>query len=349
MTWVIAGTMIATTAYGTNQAGEASDDALAAQQQGTDQQIALAERQYSDARQDTRVGREVGDSALAALGMLMGIRRPPSQNGVNSARDRVNSLESEYEEAKKRRHEYPDGSAQAHWWESKMEQIKGKMDAARVDLRRVQSEYRMASQFSGGQTDENGLFAVPDINALSEGVDMPKIDDFLSGVGKGLVESDFYQFQLKQGRDALDNFLSSRGTAYGGNAMRAAIEYGQDYASSKGMELYNVKREEAIDQYKMNLDRYNLQSTQRQQNINTLMGLAGQGQQATAMNLNAGQNYTTQVGNAVGRMTDATSNAAYYEGATNINAANQLANTGMTLWMYNDMTRRNSEQPRPGS
>ena len=363
MSWgyvAVGAATVVTGMMSSDQASDASRDAVNASSQATGAQLYEARRQFDLQREDSAPIRELGGQATSALSYLLGVRQPPSPERITTLESQLADLRSELSsmetggevtrEAPKTdlsglrydvntgRHYNVDGGSvdpnanprsQSGGYNINRQQLESEIQDISVQLDEARTDYQMAEQLSGGTME------VPDISMLMENVEMPQIDDFLNGIGKGLVESDFYQFELKQGREALDNFMTSRGSAYGGNAMRGAMEYGQDYATSKGMQLYDVKKNEAVDQYKMNLDKYNLQSKERQQQVGNLFTAAGYGQNAAAASAGAGQNYASQVGSATARHAQTVGNAAYTNAATNISAMNNAVNTGMTLWQYN--------------
>ncbi|WP_297923616.1 hypothetical protein, partial [uncultured Agitococcus sp.] len=96
---------------------------------------------------------------------------------------------------------------------------------------------------------------------------------------KGLAGGQFntnnpaYQFQLKQGQQALDRSSAARGMGYSGAQMKAAQEYGQGLASQQYDKEYNRATSEFGDYY------------------NRLASLSQGGQQATTSLQNAGSQY----------------------------------------------------------
>jgi len=83
-----------------------------------------------------------------------------------------------------------------------------------------------------------------------------------------VVNDPGYQFQLEQGRKALEGSASAHGGLYSGATLKALDRYGTDYGTTK---LDNV------------LNRYNT--------------LSGMGQTATGSTAQAGANYANQAGN----------------------------------------------------
>ena len=96
-----------------------------------------------------------------------------------------------------------------------------------------------------------------------------------------------YQFQLKQGQQALDRSAAARGMGYSGAQMKAAQEYGQGMASQQYDKEYNRASGEFGDYY------------------NRLAGLAQGGQQATTSLQNAGSQYAQNAGNTFANLSNA--------------------------------------------
>lgn len=94
-----------------------------------------------------------------------------------------------------------------------------------------------------------------------------------------LTQDPGYQFRLKEGLKAIDRTASARGGLLSGGALKAAAQYGQDYAS-----------QEYGNAYSRALDIYNAAVAREAAGYNRLSSLAGVGQ-TTAGNLStqAGQ------------------------------------------------------------
>lgn len=110
---------------------------------------------------------------------------------------------------------------------------------------------------------------------------------------KGLAGGKFdttnpaYQFQLKQGQQALDRSSAARGMGASGAQMKAAQQYGQGLASQEYDKQYNRALSEFGDYY------------------NRLASLASGGQQ-TAQSLGGmGNNYATGASNTLGNLSNA--------------------------------------------
>ena len=107
---------------------------------------------------------------------------------------------------------------------------------------------------------------------------------------KGLAGGQFntnnpaYQFQLKQGQQALDRSSAARGMGYSGAQMKAAQDYGQGMASQQYDKEYNRATSEFGDYY------------------NRLAGLSQGGQQAANTLGSQGSNYASGASNTLGSL-----------------------------------------------
>jgi uncharacterized protein YukE len=116
-------------------------------------------------------------------------------------------------------------------------------------------------------------------------------DSYLAS--KGLAGGQFdisnpaYQFQLKQGQQALDRSAAARGMGYSGAQMKAAQQFGQGLASQEYDKQYNRANSEFGDYY------------------NRLAGLSQGGQQAAGSMANAGSNYASNAGNTFANLSNA--------------------------------------------
>ena len=105
--------------------------------------------------------------------------------------------------------------------------------------------------------------------------------------GKFDTSNPAYQFQLKQGQQALDRSSAARGMGYSGAQMKAAQEYGQGLASQQYDKEYNRASGEFGDYY------------------NRLAGLAKGGEQAATALGNYGNQYATAGSNTLGNLSGA--------------------------------------------
>jgi len=116
-------------------------------------------------------------------------------------------------------------------------------------------------------------------------------DSYLAS--KGLTGGQFdtnnpaYQFQLKQGQQALDRSSAARGMGYSGAQMKGALQFGQGLASQEYDKQYNRASGEFGDYY------------------NRLAGLAQGGQQAAGSMAQAGGQYANNASNTFGNLSNA--------------------------------------------
>ena len=116
-------------------------------------------------------------------------------------------------------------------------------------------------------------------------------DSYLAS--KGLAGGQFdisnpaYQFQLKQGQQALDRSSAARGMGYSGAQMKGALQFGQGLASQQYDKEYNRASGEFGDYF------------------NRLAGLSQGGQQAAGSMAQAGSNYASNAGNTFANLSNA--------------------------------------------
>ena len=105
--------------------------------------------------------------------------------------------------------------------------------------------------------------------------------------GKFDTSNPAYQFQLKQGQQALDRSSAARGMGYSGAQMKASQEYGQGLASQEYDKQYNRASGEFGDYF------------------NRLAGLATGGQQVTSALSSAGGQYANNSSTTLGNLSNA--------------------------------------------
>jgi uncharacterized protein YukE len=151
-------------------------------------------------------------------------------------------------------------------------------------------------------------------------------DTYLKSVGlaggKFDTSNPAYQFQLKQGQQALDRSAAARGMGYSGAQMKAAQQFGQGLASQEYDKQYNRANSEFGDYY------------------NRLAGLSQGGQQAAGSMANAGSNYASNAGNTFANLSNAQTgilgqqaNARASAYATKANALNDTLGGLADLWL----------------
>ena len=145
----------------------------------------------------------------------------------------------------------------------------------------------------------------------------------LSG-GKFDTSNPAYQFQLKQGQQALDRSAAARGMGYSGAQMKASQQFGQGLASQEYDKQYARASGEFGDYF------------------NRLAGLSQGGQQAAGSMAQAGGQYANNASNTFGNLANAQSsilgqqaNARASGYAARANAVNQgLGNITDLYGMY---------------
>jgi hypothetical protein len=115
-----------------------------------------------------------------------------------------------------------------------------------------------------------------------------------------------YQFGLDQGQQALDRKASAAGGRFGGAQLKAASEYGTNYASTG----------------------YGAAYQRRQDRLNRLAALAGIGQTATQGSAMAGAGSANAISGLMSSQGDASAASSLYQGNIWGNAANQLGAMG---------------------
>ena len=145
----------------------------------------------------------------------------------------------------------------------------------------------------------------------------------LSG-GQFNTNNPAYQFQLKQGQQALDRSSAARGMGYSGAQMKAAQDYGQGMASQQYDKEYNRATSEFGDYY------------------NRLAGLSQGGQQAAGSMSQAGGQYAQNAGNTFANLSNAQTNILGQQAnarasgyAANANAINGGLNSLTNLYALN--------------
>ena len=157
-----------------------------------------------------------------------------------------------------------------------------------LELQREIWEKQQADQKPYLEQGAYGISRLGDLMKQGQGQLNNPFDSYLAS--KGLAGGKFdtnnpaYQFQLKQGQQALDRSSAARGMGYSGAQMKAAQESGQGMASQQYDKEYNRASGEFGDYY------------------NRLAGLAQGGQQATTSLQNAGNQYATGASNTLGSL-----------------------------------------------
>jgi hypothetical protein len=136
--------------------------------------------------------------------------------------------------------------------------------------------------------------------------------------GKFDTSNPAYQFQLKQGQQALDRSSAARGMGYSGAQMKASQEYGQGLASQQYDKEYNRASGEFGDYY------------------NRLAGLAQGGQQAAGSMAQAGGQFANNAGNTFANLSNAQSSILGQQ--ANARASGYTANANALSGGLNSLT-----------
>jgi len=154
-----------------------------------------------------------------------------------------------------------------------------------ADLQREQFDRQMELQ---APFREAGVRALGKLEGASE----------YTPFGMGQFQADpGYAFRLTEGQKALNASAAARGGLISGNALSAASRYGQEMGSQEYQNAFN---------------RY---QTERSARLNPLQSLAGVGQTSVNALGQAGQNYASGMGEALGASAQA--RASGYMGAAN--------------------------------
>jgi len=136
--------------------------------------------------------------------------------------------------------------------------------------------------------------------------------------GKFDTSNPAYQFQLKQGQQALDRSSAARGMGASGAQMKAAQEYGQGLASQQYDKEYNRASGEFGDYF------------------NRLAGLSQGGQQAAGSMAQAGGQYANNASNTFGNLSNAQTSILGQQ--ANARASGYAANANAITGGLNSLT-----------
>jgi len=157
-----------------------------------------------------------------------------------------------------------------------------------LELQRQIWEKQQADQKPYLEQGQYGIGRLGDLMKQGAGSLNNPFDSYLAS--KGLAGGKFdtnnpaYQFQLKQGQQALDRSAAARGMGASGAQMKAAQQYGQGLASQEYDKQYGRANSEFTDYY------------------NRLAGLSQGGQQAASTLGNYGNQYATSGSNTLGSL-----------------------------------------------
>lgn len=209
MPWIAAAGAVVAGALGANAAEESAE----ASAQATREATAENRRQYDITRSDTALSRSLGQGALYKLAQQFGL-------GVNN-QARIQQLE-------RSRSSLIDRLSRAE----RGQNLPGPESLAKYGFDSV-DDWMSAMRNRLNNVDRN-------IQNLSRPTS--------SGSGGGLYDNlkmdPGYEFRLSENEKALQRMQSAGGTRYGGGALKAALRYGQDYASNEFSNAVNRRNAE---------------------------------------------------------------------------------------------------------
>lgn len=290
MPWIVAAGAIVAGAMG----AKASKDAAKESSNATQDATAENSRQYDITRNDTALSRSVGQGALYKLAGEFGINSPTPID-----QEKLNSLKESQEKIKQRLSDARNGK-----------NIPGGNDLRTAGFDSPQEWY------SYWENRLNGINQKISSIQKTSLVQKPLAKD-AGGIYDNLEMDPGYDFRLSEGEKALQRMQSAGGTRYGGGALRAAVRYGQDYASNEFSNAVNRRNAE----------------------LGYLFSLAGFGQQGIATAGQAGQNAASNNSNIL--MQNAANQGAY--GIAGASAVNNAVQGGLqnyyTQQLLNDYNR----------
>jgi len=286
MPWIIAGGALISGALGSNSADKAAE----ASEKASSNAIALQNSQARQSRHDTALSRSVGQGALYELANTFGIGVP------NQAR--LNELE-------RKRTTYLDRIARAEQGQG----IPGDGDLKKFG-------YSSVEDWLGTLKGK-----LSDVDKKIQSMSRPTT----TGTGTRNLYSNLemdpgYEFRLGENEKALQRMQSAGGTRYGGGALKAALRYGQDYASSEFSNAVNRRNAE----------------------LGYLFSLAGFGQQGIATAGQAGGNAANNSGNILMQNAQLQGNAAM----TGASALNNAVQGGITNYYTHQLLKDYNRQPQ---
>ena len=330
MTWVAVGVGVAgaaTSAYGSNQAGKAAEDAAKGQADAANQSYAQQQALMRQQRQDSAPYRNSGYNALNQLNYLMGLGDP---NSTAKTQD------------------YFDPDKYAQWRIDRMketvaQEFKGKPQEKidRIIAKRTDKINKIAGDPAKAWADYNTRMANDPTLKNNAFWKSREGGDATGGSGSeyGFLQQRFnndvfekdpgYQFRMDEGNKAVQGSAAAQGGLLSGAAMKAMQKYSQGFASNEYGNAYN-------------------RFTGDQQNMyNRLAGIAGTGQQQ--MNQTAQMNQQG-LNDAAGYRNDAAAaRASGIVGANNARQSGygQIGNTLMDV-AANWNTNQRYQQPNGG-
>lgn len=312
MPWIIGGAILGSSLLGADAAGDAAD----IQAKGADKSLKLQERMFDETQDNLSPWLNSGQVALSELNTLMGLGGPGgsriSGSGFGSANIESDPRYLQILESLKSEQGFPQMGGNVSPQSLVMQAAKRALAPQRSDAElAAEARKRFLAQFPA--TDSNagssaGVGNDPRFGMLTRPFGMA---DF--------QESPAYQFNLEQGRRAIENAASKNKTLYAPQTLQDIGRYSQGVASN---EFQN-----AFSNYNTNLN--NIWSR--------LYAMSGSGQNAAAQLGGFGTTVAGNMGN------DITSGAAA-SAAGRVGSANAISGgvgQGINAYMMNQFLSRN--------
>lgn len=249
---------------------DAASSAADAQTQASQAAVAEQKRQYDTNRNDLAPYRQTGTAGLNKLAGLLGIG-PNGTQGTAAVPAGYGALTEAQWNAQNPQSSAPDQRYLQNYGFSGVQARRQAQNSAGANngYQQYLNNYNAshpavaATSGSGPSSDYGSLLKKFDQNDLNN----------------DLVYQNGLQFGLDQGTQAIENRARASGSSDSGSVLKALLQYGNDYATTKTNDAYN---------------RYTNDNT----NIyNKLAGISGIGQNATNAGVQAGANSTNNISN----------------------------------------------------
>ncbi|MBJ9964500.1 hypothetical protein [Burkholderia seminalis] len=180
------------------------------------------------------------------------------------------------------------------------------------------------------------------INPLKDALSNPMLTqqfsygDFNAPTAEQAAATPGYQFTLDQGLKSVQNGAAARGLGTSGAAMKGAANYATGLANSTYNDVFN----RALNTYNTNLGKaqstFQTNYNSAANNVNRLLGVVGNGQNAAATNGSLGAAAAGSIGNTL--MSGANASASGTVGAANAlsNGLSSIGNGAMTYGLLNN-------------
>lgn len=270
MPWISAGASLLGGLFGSDSAS----DAASAQAAGTAAATAEQKRQFDLTRSDYAPYRNIGSNALRRLGALYGVGDGGGSTSGGMSEEQIRQMLSP---------QYTTGGTQAAWTPTGPEGGGYWTDGTPSTVNQSGLDEAVRQRMGQG----------------TQGAPQTYNDEF----SQPIQMDPGYQFGLTQGQQALDRKASAAGGRLSGASLKAATQFGNNYATTQ----------------------YGAAYQRRQDSINRLASLAGIGQSATGASAQAGQNAANNTSALLQNQGDNAGNAALAQGNIWGNALNQGA------------------------